>query len=182
MAKKEKEVKRETEQTPEVETVSQDQFKQLQESLEALQTELEQVKKAKEEEKDQYMRVLAEYDNYRKRSQKERDSVFSDAQAMTVEKLLPVLDNLDRALEQKCADEEYQKGVELIAKQFKEALEKMGVTEIAAQDQPFDPRFHDAVMHIEQEGLPENTVSLVMRKGYIMGEKVIRHAMVQVAN
>ena len=90
--------------------------------------------------------------------------------------------NLDRALEQKCADEEYQKVVELIAKQFKEALEKMGVTEIAAQDQPFDPRFHDAVMHIEQEGLPENTVSLVMRKGYIMGEKVIRHAMVQVAN
>ena len=72
--------------------------------------------------------------------------------------------------------------MELIAKQFKEALEKMGVTEIAAQDQPFDPRFHDAVMHIEQEGLPENTVSLVMRKGYIMGEKVIRHAMVQVAN
>ncbi len=131
---------------------------------------------------DKYIRVLAEYDNYRKRSQKERDSVFSDAQAMTVEQLLPVLDNLDRALEQKCADEEYQKGVELIAKQFKEALEKMGVTEIAAQDQPFDPRFHDAVMHIEQEGLPENTVSLVMRKGYIMGEKVIRHAMVQVAN
>ena len=182
MAKKEKEVKREAEQTPEVETVSQDQFKQLQESLEALQTELEQVKKAKEEEKDQYMRVLAEYDNYRKRSQKERDSVFSDAQAMTVEQLLPVLDTLDRALEQKCADEEYQKGVELIAKQFKETLEKMGVTEIAAQDQPFDPRFHDAVMHIEQEDLPENTVSLVMRKGYIMGEKVIRHAMVQVAN
>lgn len=131
---------------------------------------------------DKYIRVLAEYDNYRKRSQKERDSVFSDAQAMTVEQLLPVLDNLDRALEQKCADEEYQKGVELIAKQFKETLEKMGVTEIAAQDQPFDPRFHDAVMHIEQEGLPENTVSLVMRKGYIMGEKVIRHAMVQVAN
>ena len=131
---------------------------------------------------DKYTRVLAEYDNYRKRSQKERESLFSDAQAMTVEQLLPVLDNLDRALEQNCADPEYQKGVELIAKQFKEILEKMNITEIPAQGQPFDPRYHDAVMHIEQENLPENTISLVMRKGYIMGEKVIRHAMVQVAN
>ena len=131
---------------------------------------------------DKYLRTLAEYDNYRKRSQKEREGVFADAQAMTAGQLLPVLDNLDLALQQPCADEEYKKGVELIAKQFREILEKMGVTEIPAQGQPFDPRYHDAVMHIEQEDLPENTVAQVLRKGYQLGDRVIRCAMVQVAN
>lgn len=131
---------------------------------------------------DKYLRTLAEYDNYRKRSQKEREGVFGDAQAMTAGLLLPVLDNLDLALQQPCADEEYKKGVELIAQQFREILEKMGVTEIPAQGQPFDPRYHDAVMHVEQEELPENTVSQVLRKGYQLGDRVIRCAMVQVAN
>lgn len=131
---------------------------------------------------DKYLRTLAEYDNYRKRSQKERESVFGDAQALTAGQLLPVLDNLDLALQQPCADEEYKKGVELIAKQFREILEKMGVKEIPAQGQPFDPRYHDAVMHVEQEDLPENTVSQVLRKGYQLGDRVIRCAMVQVAN
>ena len=131
---------------------------------------------------DKYLRTLAEYDNYRKRSQKEREGVFGDAQAMTAGLLLPVLDNLDLALQQPCADEEYKKGVELIAKQFREILEKMGVTEIPAQGQPFDPRYHDAVMHVEQEELPENTVSQVLRKGYQLGDRVMRCAMVQVAN
>lgn len=131
---------------------------------------------------DKYLRTLAEYDNYRKRSQKEREGVFGDAQALTAGQLLPVLDNLDLALQQPCADEEYKKGVELIAKQFREILEKMGVKEIPAQGQPFDPRYHDAVMHVEQEDLPENTVSQVLRKGYQLGDRVIRCAMVQVAN
>lgn len=131
---------------------------------------------------DKYLRTLAEYDNYRKRSQKEREGVFGDAQAMTAGLLLPVLDNLDLALQQPCADEEYKKGVELIVKQFRDILEKMGVTEIPAQGQPFDPRYHDAVMHVEQEDLPENTVSQVLRKGYQLGDRVIRCAMVQVAN
>ena len=131
---------------------------------------------------DKYLRTLAEYDNYRKRSQKEREGVFGDAQAMTAGLLLPVLDNLDLALQQPCADEEYKKGVELIAKQFREILEKMGVTEIPAQGQPFDPRYHDAVMHVEDGELPENTVSQVLRKGYQLGDRVIRCAMVQVAN
>lgn len=131
---------------------------------------------------DKYLRVLAEYDNYRKRSQKEREGIFGDAQAMTAGLLLPVLDNLDLALQQPCADEEYKKGVELIAKQFRDILEKMGVTEIPAQGQPFDPHYHDAVMHIEQQDLPENTVAQVLRKGYQLGDRVIRCAMVQVAN
>lgn len=131
---------------------------------------------------DKYLRVLAEYDNYRKRSQKERESVYGDVQSATVAQLLPVLDNLDLALTQPCGDEEYKKGVELIVKQFREVLEKLGVQEIPAQDQPFDPLLHDAVLHIENEDLPENTVALVMRKGYTLGDRVIRHAMVQVAN
>ncbi len=131
---------------------------------------------------DKYLRTLAEYDNYRKRSQKEREGVFGDAQAMTAGLLLPVLDNLDLALQQPCADEGYKEEEELIAKQFREILEKMGVTEIPAQGQPFDPRYHDAVMHVEQEELPENTVSQVLRKGYQLGDRVIRCAMVQVAN
>ena len=131
---------------------------------------------------DKYLRTLAEYDNYRKRSQKEREGVFGDAQALTAGLLLPVLDNLDLALQQPCADEEYKKGVELIVKQFRDILEKMGVTEIPAQGQPFGPRYHDAVMHVEQEDLPENTVSQVLRKGYQLGDRVIRCAMVQVAN
>lgn len=131
---------------------------------------------------DKYIRVLAEYDNYRKRSQKERDGIYADAQAATVAQLLPVLDNLDLAESQSCGDEEYKKGVDMIAKQFREMLGKLGVTEIPAVGQPFDPNLHDAVLHVEDQDLPENTVSMVMRKGYIMGERVIRHAMVQVAN
>ena len=115
MAKKEKEVKKETEQTPEVETVSQDQFKQLQESLEALQTELEQVKKAKEEEKDQYMRVLAEYDNYRKRTDREKAATYDSATADTIAQFLPVVDNMELALAQAdCSAEDLRKGVQMI--------------------------------------------------------------------
>ncbi|MFR5069634.1 MAG: nucleotide exchange factor GrpE [Eubacteriales bacterium] len=117
MAKKEKEVKKETEQTPEVETVSQDQFKQLQESLEALQTELEQVKKAKEEEKDQYMRVLAEYDNYRKRTDREKAATYDSATADTIAQFLPVVDNMELALAQAdCSAEDLRKGVQMIQK------------------------------------------------------------------
>lgn len=131
---------------------------------------------------DKYIRVLAEYDNYRKRSQKERDGIYADAQAATVAQLLPVLDNLDLAESQNCTDAEYKKGVEMIAKQFREMLEKLGVQEIPAVGQPFDPNLHNAVLHVENDDLPENTVAMCMRKGYIMGERVIRHAMVQVAN
>ena len=123
MAKKEKEVKKETEQTPEVETVSQDQFKQLQESLEALQTELEQVKKAKEEEKDQYMRVLAEYDNYRKRTDREKAATYDSATADTIAQFLPVVDNMELALAQAdCSAEDLRKGVQMIQKNLNDIL------------------------------------------------------------
>ena len=163
MAKKEKEVKKETEQTPEVETVSQDQFKQLQESLEALQTELEQVKKAKEEEKDQYMRVLAEYDNYRKRTDREKAATYDSAQA-------------------DCSAEDLRKGVQMIQKNLNDILSKMGVAVMGTVGEPFNPEYHQAVSHIEDESLGENVIATVYRKGYRIGDKIVRHATVIVAN
>jgi len=136
----------------------------------------------KEQLKDQLMRTLAEYDNFRKRSAKEKETLFADGKAYAVEALLAVADNFERALTTESSDGEFKKGMEMIFKQMQESFSKLGVTEIEAQGQPFDPQLHNAVMHIEDENLPENTVAQVFQKGYKMGEKVIRHAMVQVAN
>lgn len=136
----------------------------------------------KEQLKDQLMRTLAEYDNFRKRSAKEKETLFADGKAYAVEALLTVADNFERALAAESGDGEFKKGMEMIFKQMQESFSKLGVTEIEAQGQPFDPQLHNAVMHIEDENLPENTVAQVFQKGYKMGEKVIRHAMVQVAN
>ena len=178
-----KEVKKETEQTPEVETVSQDQFKQLQESLEALQTELEQVKKAKEEEKDQYMRVLAEYDNYRKRTDREKAATYDSATADTIAQFLPVVDNMELALAQAdCSAEDLRKGVQMIQKNLNDILSKMGVAVMGTVGEPFNPEYHQAVSHIEDESLGENVIATVYRKGYRIGDKIVRHATVIVAN
>lgn len=134
------------------------------------------------EKEDQYLRLLAEYDNYRKRSQKEKESTWSTARADTVKEFLPVYDNLERALKQETADEAYAKGVEMIMTQFKTVLEKLGIQEIPALGEVFDPNVHDAVMHIDDENLGENTVAEVFQTGFQTSEKVIRHAMVKVAN
>ena len=132
--------------------------------------------------KDQFLRLAAEYDNYRKRTAKEKESLWTDAKADTVQAFLPVYDNLERALKQETADEAYKKGVEMTMNQLKEVFARLGVTEIEAQGQPFDPNLHNAVMHIEDENLGENTVAQVFQAGFMLGEKVIRFAMVQVAN
>lgn len=129
---------------------------------------------------DKYLRVLAEYDNYRKRSQKEREGIYADAQCSTINTFLQILDNLERAEVQPCKDEEYKKGIDLILKQFHELLQKFNVTEI--ETEMFDPELHNAIMHVEDESLPENAIAQVLCKGYKMGERVLRHAMVQVAN
>ena len=136
----------------------------------------------KEQLKDRLMRTLAEYDNFRKRSAKEKETLFADGKAYAVEALLTVADNFERALTAETSDGEFKKGMEMIFKQMQESFSKLGVTEIEAQGQPFDPLLHNAVMHVEDENLPENTVAQVFQKGYKMGDKVIRHAMVQVAN
>ena len=131
---------------------------------------------------DKYLRLCAEYDNFRKRSQKEKDSLYADIKAETLKKFLPVYDNLVRALDQSTEDEAYRRGVEMIMTQFNTTLEKLGVTEIESLGQKFDPAFHNAVMHVEDAEKGENEIVEVFQKGFIMGDKVIRFAMVKVAN
>ena len=133
-------------------------------------------------EHDRYLRLAAEYDNYRKRSARERESIYSDVRADTVTKFLPVYDNLARALEQSTADEAYRKGVELIMTQFKDILSRMGVTEIESVGQKFDPELHNAVMHDTDETKGENEIVQELQKGFKLGDKVIRFAMVKVVN
>ena len=134
------------------------------------------------EEKEKYLRLCAEYDNFRKRSQKERESLYNDIKADTLLKFLPVYDNLERALKQETSDEAYRKGVEMIMTQFNTTMEKLGVKEIAAAGEKFDPQYHNAVMHVDDEAFGENEVVEVFQKGFMLNDKIIRFAMVKVAN
>ena len=133
--------------------------------------------------KDQFVRLTAEYDNYRKRTAKEKDNLYQDAKADTIKEFLAVYDNLERAVATEGdEDSPHKKGLEMIFHQYQEILKKLGVTEIEAQGAPFDPERHNAVMHIDDENLGENVVSQVFQAGFMLGDKVIRHAIVQVAN
>ena len=133
--------------------------------------------------KDQFVRLTAEYDNYRKRTAKEKDSLYQDAKADTIREFLAVYDNLERAVSTEGdEDSPHKKGLEMIFHQYQEILKKLGVTEIEAQGAPFDPEKHNAVMHIDDENYGENVVSQVFQAGFMLGDKVIRHAIVQVAN
>ena len=134
------------------------------------------------ETRDRYLRVAAEYENYRRRSARERENLYTDATAAAVSALLPVLDNLERAVAQPTADEAYMKGVDMTLKQYYECLSKLGVKEIPALGEQFNPELHNAVMHVEMENCDDNTVVEVFQKGFIMGERVVRHAIVKVAN
>ena len=129
--------------------------------------EAEKLQEALREKEDQYLRLLAEYDNYRKRSQKEKENAWATAKAETIKET---------------CDEAYAKGVQMTMTQLKTVLEKLGVEEIPAQGQPFDPNLHNAVMHMEDEAFGENIVAEVFQAGFKLGEKVIRHALVKVAN
>lgn len=141
--------------------------------------ELQAELKARE---DQFLRLAAEYDNFRKRSQKEKNDAYASAKSDAVLEFLPVYDNLERALNAPCTDEAYAKGVEMTMNQLKAVLEKLGVTEIPSLGQPFDPNVHNAVMHVEDESVGENTIVEVFQSGFRMGERVVRFAMVKVAN
>lgn len=149
---------------------------------EKLAAELDSVKKELEGEKEKYLRLDAEYYNYRTRSLKEKQDAYDNALINSVTEILSVVDNFERALAAECSDENFKKGVEMIFKQYISILEKLGVKEIEALGQPFDPNFHNAVSQTQDDQLGENTVAAVFRKGYILGNKVIRHAMVTVAN
>lgn len=144
--------------------------------------QMELAAKQLESVKDQFTRLTAEYDNYRKRTTKEKENIYADAKLDTVKPFLEVADNLDRAVSQFEEGDPHRQGMEMICKQFTAVLEKLGVTEIPALGQPFDPGKHNAVMHIDDENFGENIVAEVFQKGYQMGEKVVRFAMVKVAN
>ena len=133
--------------------------------------------------KDQFVRLTAEYDNYRKRTAKEKDALYQDAKADTIREFLAVYDNLERAVSTEGdEDSPHKKGLEMIFHQYQEILKKLGVTEMEALGQPFDPEKHNAVMHIDDENFGENVVSQVFQAGFTLGDKVLRHAIVQVAN
>ena len=178
---------------PEIEDKEADGKKPEAEKAEEKKPEEKKSKEKKEEKKpdlkaemdtlnDKYLRICAEYDNFRKRSQKEKDSLYGDVKAETLKKFLPVYDNIVRALTQSTEDEAYRRGVEMIMNQFNVTMEKLGVTEIECLGKKFDPAFHNAVMHVEDEEKGENEIVEVFQKGFMMGDKVIRFAMVKVAN
>ncbi len=144
-----------------------------------LEAELKQLTEQYAELNDRYVRMLAEYDNFRRRSQKERESTYADAYSDAVSEMLPVIDNLERAAQYTDA-EAVLKGVQMILKSTADMLAKLGITEIEAKT--FDPEYHNAVMHVEDESLGEGEIVEVLQKGYVKGDKVIRYAMVKVAN
>ena len=152
--------------------------------LKKADAEIEKLTAALSEEQEKYMRLYAEYDNFRKRSAKEREGVYADAYCDALVQILPILDTLERAAQFSTEDAEsaMAKGLELTLKSFVETMNKMGVYEIEALGKEFDPNFHNAVMHVDDESVGENVVVEVFMKGYKRGDKVLRHSMVKVAN
>ena len=184
MAKKEKEQK----ETPVEETVQTPEASEVPEAAEQAPEvpETDEVNPWEEKynaEHDARLRLAAEYDNFRKRTIKEKDAAYGNGKADAVTKVLPIYDNLERAVATDAdPDSPHRKGLELIFSQFKEILKKLGVEEMEALGQPFDPQRHNAVMHIESEDLGENVVSQVFQAGFTLDGKVVRFAIVQVAN
>lgn len=133
--------------------------------------------------KDQFVRLTAEYDNFRKRTAREKETIYQDAKADTIQEFLAVYDNLERAANtEDDSDSPHKKGLEMIFSQYREILKKLGVTEMEAKGQPFDPNRHNAVMHVDDDSLGENVVADVFQTGFLLGDKVLRCATVRVAN
>ncbi len=170
----------ETEKASEKENISEDGEKPEEDPAAALEAKIKALEESAAADKDKYLRLLAEYDNFRKRSVKER--LDADATAKAALEVISVIDNFERAMAAECSDESYKKGVEMIYGQFTEVIKKLGVEEIEALGKEFDPNLHNAVSQVEDESFGESTVSQVYQKGYKLGDKVIRCAMVVVAN
>lgn len=146
-------------------------------------SDLEKTEAQLKEANDKFLRTLAEYDNYRKRSQKEKEQAYNDSKASVLSELLPVMDNFDRAASNKDASEEdYKKGIDMIFNQFNDIFKKMGVEPFGEKGEQFDPNIHNAVMHIDDENEEDNVIVDVFTKGYKLGERVLRPAIVKVAN
>ena len=173
MAKKDKEMK----ETPVEETVEET----VQETVEETPA-VDLWEEKYNAERDAHLRVAAEFDNFRKRTIKEKEASYGNGKADAVAKILPIYDNLERALNQETADAAYKKGVELTMNELVRIFTSLGVEIFGNAGEPFDPNLHNAVMHIESEALGENTISQVFQKGFKIGDKVVRFAMVQVAN
>ncbi len=169
------------EKTPEQEaeqTAEQETFTVTREQME----KMEALAKLVSDGNDKYLRLAAEYDNYRKRTAKEKENLYGAAKADTIKPFLDVYDNLERGVNQFEENDPHRQGLEMIKKQLLDVLAKLGVTEIEAMGKPFDPEKHNAVMHVEDEAAGENTVVEVFQKGFIMGDKVLRFSVVKVAN
>ncbi|MBE6646155.1 MAG: nucleotide exchange factor GrpE [Ruminococcaceae bacterium] len=155
--------------------------KKLESKISELEAKLEEADKAAAEQNDKYMRLAAEYDNFRKRSAKEKEGIYSDAYADALKSILPIIDNLERAVGVEGADA-VAKGLEMTLKGATEALEKMGVEAFGAEGDEFDPNMHNAMMMVDDENHKEGEIVTVFQKGYKKGDKIIRYAMVTVAN
>lgn len=172
----------EKEKTKENEEVEKEKVNKNADEVIELKKQIDSQKIELAETEDRLKRVAAEFDNYKKRSSKERESLHSSILSDIVSSFLPILDNLEKALEAKTEDENYKQGIELVLKQFKDVLSANGVKEIEAVGKPFDPELHEAVSSVVDESLGEKIVKEEYRKGYMIGNKVIRHSMVIVAN
>ena len=173
----------ETKQTPETEVTEEVMPETEETPAEEVQPDPTEELKAKlTAEHDNYLRLAAEYDNFRKRTQKEREALYTDIKAETVGKFLPVFDNLQRALAQETADEAYKKGVEMTMTGLMTIMESLGVKSFGEVGEAFDPVYHNAVMHKDDDAFDESTICEVFQTGFKVGEKVVRHAMVVVAN
>ena len=162
-----------------------EQLEQVEETVAEETTETPEVNPWEEkynEEREAHLRLAADYDNYRKRTIKEKEASYGNGKADAVAKMLPVYDNLERALNQPTEDAAYKKGVELTMNELVKILNSLGVEIFGNVGDAFDPNLHNAVMHIDSEELGENTIAQVFQKGFKIGEKVVRFAMVQVAN
>ena len=170
-----------TEKKAEKKDAKQKSEKKLASELEAAKKECEKLEKELGDEKDKYLRMLAEYDNFRRRTQKDRENVYADAYGEALGELLPILDNIERAIVYSDSAN-FADGMKAITGQISTAMEKLGIETFGATGEPFDPMLHNAVMHVEDENLGENVIAEVFQKGYKKGDRIIRHAMVKVAN
>ncbi len=177
MAKKEKDMKKQ-----EMQEAEQTEETTAEVTEETSQQEVNPFEEKYNAEHDSYLRLAADYDNFRKRTVKEKEQSYGNGKADAVEKMLPVYDNLERALNQPTEDAAYKKGVEMTMTELVKILNALGVEIFGEVGETFDPNLHNAVMHTEDESLEENTISMVFQKGFKLGEKVVRFAMVQVAN
>ena len=178
MAEKEKTSAEQTEET----AAQQVEETETQQQKPAEKTELEKLQDEIAAVNDKHLRLMAEYDNFRKRSQRERDAIYPEATASAAAAFLAVADNFERALAAECADAEYKKGTELVFQSLKDAFAKLNIEAFGEAGEKFDPNCHNAVMHVDDDGIEAETVVEVFQKGYRLGDRIIRYAMVKVAN